>query len=61
MRGSFGGVVLIVIGVFALGRNLGWFDVSLIELIGTWWPLLLIGLGVSLIFAPNGNKRSKQP
>ena len=57
MKGSFGGIVLIVIGIFALGRNLGWFDVSLMHLIGTWWPVLLIALGVSLIVTPNGKKK----
>lgn len=40
-------IVLIVIGVLFLAHNLGWLAFAqLRELIGTWWPLILIALGI---------------
>ena len=42
MKSSFGAIVLIVVGCVALAQNLGYLDVSLIQLVRTWWPLILI-------------------
>ena len=40
-------IVLIVIGCLFLAHNLGYLAFAqLKELIGTWWPLILIALGV---------------
>lgn len=40
-------IVLIVIGVLFLAHNLGYLAFAqLRELIGTWWPLILIALGI---------------
>jgi len=39
-------IVLIVIGLFFLGRNLGWFSA---ELLKTWWPILPIVVGGLLL------------
>ena len=45
------GVVFLLLGLFYLGRNLGWWDFNL-----NWsllWPIILITLGISVI----GNKK----
>lgn len=40
-------IVLIVIGTLFLAHNLGYLAFAqLRELIGTWWPLILIALGI---------------
>lgn len=58
MRGSFGGIVLIVVGALALARNLGYLNFNLAYLLHTWWPVILIALGISFFFTPNsGGKR----
>ena len=49
MKFSFGGLVLIVFGVLVLARNLGFLNISIAELIGTWWPLIPIGVGISML------------
>ena len=41
-------VVLIVVGVLFLAYNLGYLRFSeLKDIIGTWWPLILIALGIA--------------
>ena len=57
MKINFGGVVLIVVGALALARNLGLLQISITDLILTWWPLILIGLGISLFFTPDNEKK----
>ena len=59
MKFSFGGFVLIVFGALVLARNLGFLNISIAELIGTWWPLGLIVLGAGFFFAPDGNDRKR--
>ncbi|HLS87269.1 MAG TPA: DUF5668 domain-containing protein [Burkholderiales bacterium] len=40
-------IVLIVVGALFLAHNLGYLAFAqLRELIGTWWPLILIALGI---------------
>src|SRR5262249_38176986 len=40
-------IVLITVGLLFLAYNLGYLRYSeLREIIGTWWPLILIGLGI---------------
>lgn len=56
MKGQFGAVVLIALGVFWLLNNLGLVNVSLAELFRVWWPLILIALGLGMIFTPNKAK-----
>ena len=60
MKSSFGAIVLIVVGCVLLAQNLGYLDVSLIQLIRTWWPLVLIGLGISFFFTPDSEKRKNR-
>lgn len=57
MRGSISGIVLIVIGAILLAQNLGFLDISLIQILRTWWPIVLIALGISFFFTPNGRRR----
>lgn len=43
-------LILIALGLLFLARNLGWTDLNLSRLLTTWWPLILIVVGVSLLF-----------
>ncbi len=52
MRGHIAAIVLIVLGSFFLARNLGLIDLSVMQIIKTWWPALLIVLGVVMFVAP---------
>lgn len=47
-RASFGALVLIVLGSLFLLSNLGVIP-RLAPLFATWWPLILILVGVSLL------------
>jgi hypothetical protein len=41
-------IVLIVVGILFLAYNLGYLRFSeLKDIIGTWWPLILIALGIA--------------
>lgn len=42
-------LILIVLGLFFLARNLGWIDGSLGALIATWWPAILIAVGIGML------------
>ena len=57
MKGNFAAVVLVVVGSFMLLTNLGIIDVSLRELLHTWWPVVLIGVGISLFVTPERIKK----
>ncbi len=49
------GVILIIIGFFLLLDNIGYYEFH--ELIGTWWPLILVYIGASrMITHPQGNQ-----
>jgi lia operon protein LiaF len=54
MRPSVPGILLILIGMAFLLRNFG-FDLHLGELFATWWPLVLVALGVGML---SKNRRS---
>ena len=58
MKGSFGAIVLIVIGALALAHNLGYLDINLAQLMRTWWPLILIALGIGFL-RPTPTARTK--
>jgi hypothetical protein len=51
MRGNFAAIVLVLVGTFFLFTNLGMINVSLAALLRTWWPLILIALGLSMFFS----------
>lgn len=48
-----GAIVLIVIGTVFLLDNLGLADISLGRLIRTWWPAILIVVGLGMLFRPH--------
>ncbi|MGO4702452.1 LiaI-LiaF-like domain-containing protein [Dyella sp. 2RAB6] len=48
MKPSAPGIILIAIGALFLLRNLG-LDLHLGQLFATWWPLVLIALGVGMM------------
>lgn len=60
MKGSFGAIVLIVVGALALVHNLGYIDINLAQLMRTWWPLILIALGIGFFFTPDANSKNKR-
>lgn len=60
MKGNFGSIALVLIGIVALAVNLDVLDINYVQLIRTWWPLLLIALGIAMYFTP-GDGGPKQP
>jgi hypothetical protein len=50
MRANVPALILIAIGVILLLDNLGLWNVNLTHVIHTWWPALLIAVGVSMMF-----------
>ena len=56
MKGNVAATVLVSLGTFFLLTNLRVINVSLAELLKTWWPLILIAVGVMLFLTPNGKK-----
>ncbi len=60
MKGNLGSIALVVIGIVALAVNLDFLDINYVQLIRTWWPLLLIALGIAMYFTPEdgGPKKS---
>ena len=60
MKGNVAAIALIVFGTFFLLTNLGLINVSLADLFETWWPAILIAVGVAMFFTPsNSNNRQK--
>lgn len=57
MRGNVAAIVLILAGSFMLLTNLGVIDISLRELLRTWWPLILIVVGIGLFLTPDRTKK----
>lgn len=47
---AIGPIVLIMIGLVLLANNLGWTSLSLGRLIATWWPAILVAIGVGRLF-----------
>ena len=46
----FAAIVLIIVGLFFLARNLGWIDSNLGAVLATWWPAILVGVGIAMLF-----------
>ncbi len=51
MNKKIAAVVLVAVGVFFLLTNLGLLQVSLMDLLSTWWPVALIGVGLFLLLS----------
>ena len=49
MKFSTSGIVLVAMGLLLLLRNLGLFNIDLIPLLRTWWPLILVIVGISMM------------
>lgn len=49
MKPSAAGIVLVVVGILFLLRNFG-FNLHIGQLLSTWWPLILIVVGVGMLF-----------
>ena len=45
-----GALVLVVIGTLFLLNNLGYTNMSLGKLLMTWWPAVLIVVGLGMLF-----------
>ncbi len=43
------GLIIVLIGAALLGNNVGFWNVQIGQIIGQWWPLLLIITGLALI------------
>lgn len=50
-------LVLIALGVLFLAKNLGYTDLGLGRLISTWWPVILILVGISLLLRDRNRDR----
>lgn len=59
MKGNVAAIVLIVIGALALAVNLDLIVFDLVQIVRTWWPLLLILVGVGLFFTPEPGDKPK--
>lgn len=59
MKGNIGAVVLVLAGIVALAVNLDFLDINFVQLLRTWWPLLLIALGVGMFFTPDDEAKKK--
>lgn len=46
-------LLLIVVGTLFLLNNLGYTNVSLTRVLVTWWPAILVVVGLGLLFKRN--------
>lgn len=51
LRKNFLGILLVLLGVFYLGRNVGWWRFNLDWTI--FWPVFLVSLGLIMMFRLN--------
>jgi predicted membrane protein len=51
----FGAILLILLGFLFLADQFGWFDFS--DVLGTWWPAILIVVGLALLVDRSGHVR----
>lgn len=57
MKGNVAAIVLVLVGTFFLLTNLGILHVSLIAVLKTWWPVILIIVGLGLFFTPDSRRK----
>jgi uncharacterized membrane protein YhhN len=53
-RNLIAGLILILLGALFLANNLGYTSLSLGRLISTWWPAILIVVGISMLLRDRG-------
>jgi cytochrome c biogenesis protein CcdA len=44
-------LILIVVGLLFLANNLGWSHLSIGKLLTTWWPAILVAVGIGMLFS----------
>jgi hypothetical protein len=49
MKSNVSAYLLIALGLLFLVHNLGWFDINIGRLIATWWPLILVIVGIGML------------
>ncbi|MDQ5889485.1 MAG: hypothetical protein QG667_2780 [Pseudomonadota bacterium] len=59
MKGNVVATLLVLCGLLALASNLGLIQLDIVQLLRTWWPLLLIALGVALFVMPRDDGRGR--
>jgi Domain of unknown function (DUF5668) len=57
MKGNVAAIVLVLVGTFFLLTKLGIIHVSLIAVLKTWWPVILIIVGLGLFFTPDSRRK----
>ena len=61
MKGNFGAIALVIIGVLILAHNLDLLELNVFQLLRVWWPLILILLGIGMFFTKDSHdKHDKQ-
>jgi len=58
---GFWGLLWIAFGVIFLGRNLDWFTWGIGDIFSTFWPVIIIIVGASMIFKPKRKRKEKPP
>ncbi|WP_348945498.1 DUF5668 domain-containing protein [Chitinibacter sp. FCG-7] len=53
-------IILLLIGAVFLGVNLGWWP-GVMNLLATWWPLILIAVGISGLIRHKENRTCRHP
>ncbi|MEN9456218.1 MAG: hypothetical protein RL210_1737 [Pseudomonadota bacterium] len=59
MKGNVVATLLVLCGLLALASNLGLIQLDIVQQLRTWWPLLLIALGVALFVMPSDDGRGR--
>ena len=61
MKGNFGAIVLMIVGVVFLLQNLNLIEINVFQLLRVWWPLILILLGIGMFFTKDSHgKQDRQ-
>jgi Domain of unknown function (DUF5668) len=50
MKGNFGAIALVIVGIFFLAHNLDLIQLNAFQLLRVWWPLILILVGIGMFF-----------
>lgn len=43
-------LILIIVGLFFLAKNLGWINGNIGSMLATWWPAILVAVGIGMLF-----------
>jgi len=43
-------LILIIVGLFFLAKNLGWINGNIGTMLATWWPAILVAVGIAMLF-----------